>query len=367
MQKTDAPHAINANRKPEHWPATDQSAWAVALHHVRSPFRSDGGGPDRAPATIRLIQNCYGRYISFMTYAYPELLDLPPCSRLQPNVLDDYFGHLQEMGSADYTVVLQFDGLRRAMCWMYPQEDLRFITSPDGVPLTARLDMVRRPKLVPHDAVLLACARELFMQASSCNSAPARRAHVREAVAIGLLATMAPRVRTLSLLELGRHVRRVNDEWIVEQTPDITKTGKRTNRSILMPVEPEVATWLTRYVEVERREMIGRAAVPSNRLFVTQTGRPQLSNNISDRVGIRTKKALGTAVYPQTFRSSLATTAAIEGSAYPIDMTTILGHTDPRMTRTHYNRANGMAAGRRHSQRIKDMRKQLTDEFRLQK
>ena len=64
---------------------------------------------------------------------------------------------------------------------------------------------------------------------------------------------------------------------------------------------------------------------------------------VSQIIALRTRHALGKAVYPQTFRIPLAPprpwTAAITLST----ATTILGHTDPKMTLAHYNRATGIA------------------------
>lgn len=355
------PPGINANLKPTFWPEVDQAAWASAGRNGRSPFRKDGGGRERSPHSVVTVRNSYGRFISYLKHAYPELLEFPPCERLLLDVLDDYFGHLQEIGNADYTVIAYFDGLRRAMNWMFPRISFKFVTSPGGVSLTSCLPMACKPRLVPHTAVLLACARQLFESAASRRTRPQRRAQVRDAVEIGLLATMGPRVRALSLLELGRHVRHIEGEWIIEQTPDITKTGRRTGRSQIMPVEPEVGTWLTRYVEVERDEMMAPSSTATTRLFVNKFGCPMSREAMSTHVGKRTKQALGIAIRPQAFRSALATTEAIEGSDHPMDASTILGHTSPMMTLAHYNRANGMAASRRHSKRLKDMRKRLAD------
>lgn len=353
------PPGVNANLKPAFWPEADQAAWAATGANARSPFRKDGGGRERSPYSVATVRNSYGRFISYLKHAYPELLELPPCERLRLDMLDDYFGHLQEIGNADYTVIAYFDGLRRAMNWMFPGSNFKFITAPGGISLTSCLPMTCKPQLVPHTAVLLACARQLFDSAASCRGHPQRRAQIRDAVEIGLLATMGLRVGALSLLELGRHVRCVDGEWIIEQTPDITKTGRRTGRSAIMPVEPEVGTWLTRYIEVERIEMIAPAAPATMSLFVNKFGRPMPRQAMSMHIGERTKEAFGKPIRPQAFRSALATTEAIEGSDHPLDVSTILGHTSPTMTLAHYNRANGMAAGRRHGKRLKDMRKKL--------
>jgi site-specific recombinase XerC len=360
---TPAYSTLRGSLKRERWPEADQLAWSHAHRKVHSPFRKDGGGPTRSPYTVSKAEWSYGRFLTYLTNTCPSLLDVPPCERLGKEVLGSYFDHLHELGHADDTVVDSFDGLRRAMTWMFPGKNFKFVTHPDGVSLTACLTMACRPKFAPHTTVLMDCARQLFEAAPVCRKAW-RRAMIKDAVAMGLLATMALRIGALSQLQLGRHVRFVDGEWIVEQTPDITKTGRRTKRSLIMPVEPEVGTWLTRYVDVERVEMAQKSPQPNAFLFLNKWGEPMRRQSMSGTIARRTRDALGKAVYPQTFRISFATSEALDGSDNPLDATTILGHTDPKMTLAHYNRATGIAASRRHTQRLKAMRKSLSEECR---
>jgi integrase len=343
--------------KPEQWPNTDRLAREASKANSRSPFRKDRGGIQRSPYTTRKVEIGYGRFISFLTVHRAEQLDQHPRERLTPEILDDYFTWHIDRGYADHTVLCSFDELRAAMTRMFGGEDFSLITRPHGVALCHRLQMSRRDRPIPHQAVLLACAREVYQRGLADTNDKGRCRKIRDAVLLGLLATMAPRIETLSRLELHRHVRRNGNEWMVEITPDIHKTGRKTGRGLELPVEQEVGTWLDRYVAVERPEML--EGQMHDALWVIPGGTKMVKGSLTMQVRERTRQVLGEAIGPHAFRAALATSAAIDGSDHPMDASLLLNHTSPEMTLRHYNRANAMAAGKRHANRLKKMRMKI--------
>ncbi len=362
LQGPPHPQPVPASLKPAQWPDADQLAWAASKATSRSPFRKDHGGVQRSPYTTRKVEIGYGRFLSFLAVHHPEQLLRHPRERLTPEILDDYFAWHAERGYADHTTMCSFDELRGAMTRMFAGEEFSFITRPHGVPLSQLLPMTRRDRPVPHQIVLLACARRVYETGLVEPNAKARCRKIRDAVLLGLLATMAPRIETLSRLELHRHVRRTGAEWMVEITKDIHKTGRKTGRGLELPVEPEVGTWLDRYVAVERPEMLDGQM--HDALWVRPGGKSMAKSSLMMQVRVRTGKVLGEAIGPHAFRAALATSAAIDGSDHPLDASLLLNHTSPEMTTRHYNRANAMAAGKRHADRLKRMRRKL-DEKKL--
>jgi site-specific recombinase XerD len=348
---------VNAMVHPQFWPALDQAAWNGVIRGSRSPFRKDGGGTNRSPYTVTKVANGYGRFISYITHFHHNLLSAPPCERLTTDVLDGYFEHMGEMHYADNTIVCYFDDLQKAMTWMHPGQDFQFVTMPQGSPLASLLPMACKNTPVPHTVVFLACARQSFNAGLAETNRSRRKRFIRDAALLGILATAAPRIETLWQLQIPRHLRRVGDEWWLEFTPDILKTGRQSGRSLEVPVEPEVGGWLTRYIESERPEMLNGQQHRS--LWVTTTGKPMVKGSISGRMRVLTERLLGTAYGTHACRTALATTEAIEGSVNPLDSSLILGHSSPQMTRAHYNRANAMSAGQRHAKRLKLMLKSL--------
>ena len=102
------------------WPEVDRAAWQRALLAARGPFREDGGGPSRSPASIRKYQGGYGRWLGFLAHIGDLAPSEIPAKRPTPARLDQYFDHLCRCGNADYTIVGRFAELRAALQMMTP-------------------------------------------------------------------------------------------------------------------------------------------------------------------------------------------------------------------------------------------------------
>jgi integrase len=337
--------------RPEDWPEADLLAWRQAITPRRGPFRSQDGGAARNAYTLRKVAGGYGRWLGHLQQQGRLDPAAAPAERLRDEWLDGYYEHLQACGNADYTVVTRFAELRTALQWMVPGTSFHRITAPHGVSIRARLPMTKRRSggLVPHAAVLLSWAEELFQEALTLPKASGRRVQVREALMIAILATRAPRLRTCAALQTGVHVRRQGNQWILDQLPPITKKRKRLE----LPLSAEVAVMLERYLAVERAELL--AGARSEALWISTHATPLAEATLSRRTRIRSQRRFGKAFGPHLFRASLATTLALEGG-YALDGAALLSHSSPQTTIASYNRGLGHAAARRHADRLKRVR-----------
>ena len=68
--------------------------------------------------------------------------------------------------------------------------------------------------------------------------------------------------------------------------------------------------------------------------------------NLGTLVSRVTRETIGVDVSPHLFRTAAASTAAMYGGATPHLASALLGHTDPRVTEEHYNRASSFSASR---------------------
>jgi integrase len=344
--------SIRACLLPQDWPEEDRLAWERAIAPVHGPFRTKGGRVSRNRYTRKALVSCYGRWVGFLRHS--GLLDPAesPDKRPTPERLDAYFVHLRdECGNADQTLVSRFVGLRTALQRMYPGVDFRHITHPGGVSIRSRLPMIRKEGIVPDAAVQLEWAEELFAEALTLLDPTERRLQVREAVMIAVQATRAPRLRAFASLRIGVHLRREGDGWILDQTPDITK---RTRRHVL-PLSPEVAVMLDRYLAVERIELLdGRE---SDALWISTRRGPLAEGSISHRIPKRAVARYGERFGTHRFRASLATQQALDAPENMHDASVLLDHRNAQTTRDAYIRASSMAAARRHSDRLKRLRR----------
>jgi integrase len=353
--------AIMACPKPQDWPPADRQAWFAAQAKARSPFRKDGGGRSRSPFTFVVLAQGYGRYLTYLAHHWPERLDLAPDLRPTQEIVDGYFCHLVDAGYARTTIIEAMGSLRRALSRMWPGKDFAHVTRPFGIPTGQHLLQTSRAKGVPDEERLYDCARSLFEAAQHCVDRRQMHAMWRDAAMIGVLADMAPRPRTMTLLELGKHVRCIDGTWWINQTPEITKTGPQTGLALDMPLSPEVNRWFDRYVFSERIEAMAGVR-PHNLLWVNANGRPLHRVSLGRAVAIRTERFLGSALWPRAFRCALATSDALSGEGHPLDASVRLGHSSPTVTLRHYNLAKAYAAGRRHADRLSQMLKTLKDQ-----
>ena len=79
------------------------------------------------------------------------------------------------------------------------------------------------------------------------------------------------------------------------------------------------------------------------------TGQPMTKKNLGTLISKITLETLGVDVSPHLFRTAAATTAATYGSSTPHLASGILGHTDPRVTEEHYNRATTVNAAKTYA------------------
>lgn len=305
--------------------------------------------------TLRKVQAGYGVWLAYLLKAVPEAFgNEPAAARPTGERLDSFFLYLRAQGCRDVTLHGRFIELRQALEWMYPGSSFKQVTHPDGVSLAANLDLSPRPMFVPDGAVALDWAHELLKAGLAHHKPRCRRALVREATWIAILTVAGPRVRALSSLRLGEHLERRGEEWVLIQPSAITKTGRMTGLTLIIPLPPEVGAIVDRYLSVERRELL--QARQHDALWVAQGGQPLARQTIASRTRIRAHARFGQGFGPHRFRAIIATTIAQYGADAPLDGSAILGHTSPDMVLKAYNKAKALSASHRHAILLSNLR-----------
>jgi len=77
------------------------------------------------------------------------------------------------------------------------------------------------------------------------------------------------------------------------------------------------------------------------------------TKNLGTLVSKITLETLGVDVSPHLFRTAAASTAATYGGDTPHLASALLGHTDPRVTEEHYNRATSITAAKIYAEIMK--------------
>ena len=355
MSDLSAPRTSNHGLPLSAWPQVDRDAWLNGTRAGRGPFRRNGGGKTLSEATYRKRAEGYGVWLWFLgTY---DLLDAGqrPEERVTLDHLDVYLEHLIASGVADHTIVGRFEELRGAIQTICPGRDFSHVTNPLGVSIRRLLPMTRKTLFIPDVLTTLKWAEDLFEEALTLPG-PDRRLQVRDAAIIGVLADRAPRLRALSSLRLGTHLRHVGGEWLLLQDEPIMKM-----QNILeLPIGARMGVILDRYIHVEREELLRSPRHDS--LWVTNKGSKLDRTGIQRAVRMRSTRRFGQAVSPHRFRASLATTQALLNSDSPLDASAILGHS-PEIALKHYNRATAMATSRRHDEYLTQLISDAPEEY----
>lgn len=351
MSRTVSMDPARAGLPLDCWPPRDRLAWQQAKASIRGPFRIDRGGFQHRPETLLKSEKGLRRWLGFLQRAGQLDGHELPCERLTPERLDDYFAHLLACGNSDRSVFGRFEELQLAFELMFPGQDFKWLTKPNGTPLHHQLQMRRRNRFVPGAVEVLAWADELFREGIGIADRQVRPAQVRDALMIAILVTRAPRLRALSSFLLGTHLQRRGGEWVLDQQTPITKEGNM----LLLPLSPEIGAMVDRYVAVERAELLhGRT---HDAVWVSGYGTPLGKTTISGQIWRRTLRRFGVGFGPHRFRDVITTTLALENPAAPFDASLILGH-GSQVSLASYNRATGVAASRRHQDGIKQLRRE---------
>lgn len=144
---------------------------------------------------------------------------------------------------------------------------------------------------------------------------------------------------------IGANLQRRGDVFWAIFGPDETKNG----RPIEVPLPPEFTSGVERYLDHYRPILVNRSLItPCGEAFwISHSGLPLTSKEVSKRVGAVTKRELGKALNPHLFRKMISTELAIRDPGHVGLAQPLLGHADYRTTEKAYNLGRALDAARR--------------------
>ena len=321
----------------EDWPALDRKLWYLGTAH------GDGlddrpAGAELSPWTRAKLAKGYGRWLGFLALrGWPDD-GLAPGERVTPQRAGEFLRLMRSLGNRDYTILSRFEELRRALRILEPQRTFVWLTSPGGVSLHAHLAPAPRRFVVPDAAVLFRWGLDLVDAAPGVHGPVRRHVQVRDGLLIAILASRAPRIRTIAGLRVGRSIVRDGERFRVVFGPDQLKT--RRHLEYLLPAA------LTRYVEhylaVERVALL--SGQRHDAFWVKRDGSALGADALAYRIRWLSQKRFGTAFGPHRFRYAVGSSMALGDPESPGIAASVLGVSE-RILRQHYDRAGeGVAA-----------------------
>lgn len=334
----------------EHWPEADQVAW-TDLFREGDLLDGQCTACHWAAATRRTNLKHYARWLGWCAATGRLDAATQPCDRASREAIES-FARALLAETAPRTAASGMIGLKCVLQRMAPEADWSWLKS-----LTNRLDSwavsSRAPRLFHMTATEMFERALVELKRLSVIPAPKPRTLMayRDTLIVALLLACPLRLRNLAMMELGRHLVRIGDEWHLRFEPGETKTGQ--------PLHLIVPAALTRFMD-EYLERIRPAfpGVGSHRcVWAAQKGRPMAEETIYDRVVQTSERLFGTALNPHAFRTLAATLLAETSPEDALRARPLLGHRQFATTEQFYIRANQLSAARRVAdalQRIRD-------------
>jgi integrase/recombinase XerD len=332
------------------WPPDDRAMWAAIVADGDLLEDAGSGSAWRRPTRRSRLQ-AYGAALTFL--AGRGWLDpsADPADRFTPERVAAYIDVLRAR-VAPLSAWSQIDKLCAVLAAGRPDRDWRWLRRVVGR-LKAMARPVRpiAPRLIPSseifsaacsamDAIEAALPREhRFGDAS---------AHYRDALMVALLAARPLRRRTLSVIEIGRHLIEGKSGFRLMFDGEDTKTGD----TITFPLPDALVPFMRRYIDHHRPRLLRGAATPA--LWVTQGRLPLSINGIGTRVKAATRRILGRVLTPHLFRHAAATSTAIAAPAEARLIRGLLGHRTLAMADKTYNKAGALDAGRKYHALLQD-------------
>jgi integrase/recombinase XerD len=316
------------------WPIRDRLAWERATTGTLLDFLDDC--PPLA-SWARGTQENARRVISALLRRLEPRHLIPTHGSLAdvmtPDVLLQYVRELlprQAPGTVEYSIFL-IDGVLRVLA---PDQDWEWIKS-----IIRRLGIRTRwqapsPRPVIHSATAYALGLRIMREALSADGEVIDPSSCRTGLAIAFLAAAPMRIANFASLEIGRHLCRNGDRWIVRLAASETKT----RRADVWPLAPVLGLYLDDYLRVVRPMLLRRArhSPATSRLWIGDSGRPIGDQVLRRTIGRVTGERLGIRLNPHAFRHCAATTFALELPHDALQSAALLGHASPQTTEQHY-------------------------------
>jgi integrase/recombinase XerD len=337
----------------EDWPAADRAAWEAALAPGDLLDGTMGAAHHWSTATRVKRHRAYGRWLTSRIAAGSFDPAATPTSRITRDAISAYICEL-ETQVASRSVCGYICELHTVAAAFDPDADWGWLRH-----LVRKLEA--RGQDSRHKHSRLRPAPEILAWAISrmreIEHDPPRRffaPNYRDALMIGLLISCpAMRLRNLASIEIGRHLVERSDGW------DLRFPGAemKARKPVEMRLPQVLNAFLVRYLEDYRSALLDGTV--SERLWITQYGKPMSNKMVFERVSIVTERAFGKPINPHLFRDCAVTYVALNDPKHIGIAAPILGHSDPSTTESHYIQAQQMAACGKLQQSLKTLRNRL--------
>jgi integrase len=332
------------------WPQQDQIAWTKA--QTSGDIFDEGGDASHwAEATKRTNAHHYGRWLGYLRWTGKLYKATVPADRVTRDEVRAYNHHLESI-VAPRTRLSMLVGLKVMMQVMAPERSWRWLQDVcNRVQINAKPSKNKRARMRPTGEIFAAAIAELEHLPADCLSIKQAVAY-RDALMLAFLASRPLRVKNFTALELGYHLVRTEEGWLISIPAKETKTHQPVSFELPEPLLP----WIERYLS-EVRPLFPRAHA-SSRLWLGKSG--PLGDVVCSRITKLTRRLLGTPINPHLLRDCAASSLAAVSADLARAAAPLLGHRHFSTTERYYIQADNLAASRRVNTILDQLKKTFT-------
>lgn len=337
------------------WPATDQSAWQIALTE-NNPLSPNSAASGWSPATLRKIAAGYGRYLAWLD-AHDALDPWDSiANRISHERLATYLEDLSciNRGHTPHNRIQELGNALRALA---PDQDWRWIGRAAGrLRASAIPARDKRTKIRPIDELFHAGDQAMNHAETAAGFSRRRRALLfRDGLMVAFLSFHPLRLKNFADLRLERHIKGQDGQLLLSLTASETKSG----RPYEAPLAPLLTAPFVRYLKYHRPALISGCKgfwVPEpDALWISAIG-GQLSAEVLSKRIVKLTGRSGAPLSPHLFRTCAATTIALYAPEAVDIVPAVLGHAGPEVSERYYNLAGSVEASRRYNSLLTQIR-----------
>lgn len=329
------------------WPAADRAAWSRAIT-ATDYFDDEATAATWRPKTRDSAASAYGRWLAHLKRHRPASLQQPLDARPNEEAIGDYATVLAARIRAT-SVAAELNHLVLALTAMAPNIDWKWLRRIQSAWQRRAQRRDLRPRMV-HPTRLLALGVALMESADSTGDAMAAARQYRDGLLVALLACRPLRRRTLSAVELGRHLGRFGDRYVLAIPGSDMKSGVPSEFELPEDLNP----YVTRYIERYRPVFPGAGEVAA--LWMSSKGGALGDAAIYELVLRRTRAAFGFSINPHLFRHIAATAIARESPESVSTARDLLTHANLDTTASYYLQATTSGAVKTYASLLEALR-----------
>ena len=327
----------------EEWPPALSRAWRDAVHP--SAMFDDSGLASGWSGTARQsVENGLGHYLGFLSRIGGVGSNTQVEQLCNPDWLRRYHRFCKERRLSPATIATRFNMLNEALRVMAPKMNrVRLVKGLRRLQATERAH--RRKEIPPvsaSDLYFAGIARMERVQDQGYQKRDVQAVQFGDGLMMTILALKPIRIRTLARMDVGQHLSRKGDRYVVSFSAGETKNAHPVYADLPIELTPFVEDWL----KVYRPVLLGSSVTPA--MWVSCYRDRMAAATIYMRFCASTFEELGHRINPHMVRSIVATSVSISIPSEARIIPSLLDHRTSTIARQHYIVADRLSASARY-------------------